>query len=120
LMDHPRCIFMGDLNPDPADTIAASDLSISACFTSTTVEALGAKKRAIYYDASGRFSGTYYDNFPHLVAHSYDELRELVHHWLYETSDQEFTFYLQTYVLGELDAFLDGGAITRLRKLLSG
>jgi polysaccharide biosynthesis PFTS motif protein len=115
---HPRCYSTGNEERDPAEVIAVSDLIVSASFTSTTIEALGARKKAIYFDPGNKFRGSYFDKFPNLVAHSYDELRFLVNYWLYKIKDEDFDCYLDTYVKGELDAHTDGKAITRLRQFL--
>lgn len=117
LRTHERCYATGN-TCDAAETIAASDLVVSACFTSCTVEALGARRKGIYFDATNRFKGYYYDRFPKLVAHGYEELRKLVQYWLYDITADEFDNYLKAYVKGELDAYVDGRAITRFRELL--
>jgi len=118
LARHQRCYFSGWFT-DPSEVNAVADLSITACFSSTTVEALGARKKAIYYDPSGFLKGTYYDKFPNLVAHSYAELKVLVKHYLYEVSEMEFNRWIDTVIIDEVDAFADGQAITRLRDLLT-
>lgn len=64
LRSHERCYAMGNMG-DVSEITAMSDPVVSACFTSPTVEALGARKKAIYPDASCRFRGGYYlTNFP--------------------------------------------------------
>ena len=118
IRNHSRCYLADELNSDPSETIAASDLVISASFTSPTIEALCSKKKAIYYAPNNKFRGTYYDQIPHFVAHNYGELKEMVDYWLNEMSDMEFNFLLNRYVLGELDPYLDGKAITRFRDKL--
>ena len=117
---HPRCFLSSWEDFDTSEAIAASDLVISACFTSTTVEALGGRKRAIYYDATERFRGTYYDRFPYILAHGYNELRDFVSHWLSESDEGEFARFLDQDVRVELEAGVDGKAITRFREWLSG
>ena len=116
--NHPRCYLTDELDSDPSETIAASDLVISAPFTSPSIESLSAKKRAIYFDATGRFRDTYYDQLPKFVAHDYVELRKAIDYWLNEVSDEEFLTFLNRYVLQELDEYLDGMAITRFRQKL--
>lgn len=116
LIRHPRCYTTTGSQSDPSEVTAISDLVVSACFTSVTVEALGARKRAIYFDATGKFRNLYFDRFPGFVAHSADELRDLVRYWLYENSEQEFTTFLETHIKGELESYLDGKAITRFRE----
>lgn len=114
---HSRCYVINEDYADPNDVVAASDLVISICFTSPTVEALGARKKAIYYDATGIFKGYFYDDFPNLVAHGEAELECLVNYWL-DLPDQEFESYLDTHIKGEIDAYVDGKAISRFRQEL--
>jgi polysaccharide biosynthesis PFTS motif protein len=119
IQDHPRCYLTDESNSDPSETIAASDLVISAPFTSPTIESLGAKKKAIYYDATGKCRGCYFDQFPQFVPHDYDELKIAIDYWLNKVSEEEFHSFLNRYVLVELDEYLDGKAITRFRQQLS-
>ena len=110
--------LLNDLQtPSPVNAIC--DLTISACFTTTAVEALGFGKKAIYFDATGRFKGYYYDRFPNFVAHGYKELVNLVDYWLYKIKDDEFSEYIDRHIKGELDPYADGFAITRFRELLT-
>jgi len=115
---HPRCYLAEELNSDPSETIAASDLVISASFTSPTIEALCSKKKAIYYAANNKFRGTYYDQIPYFVAHDYSELKEMVDYWLNKMTPKEFEGFLNQYIRGEIDPHLDGKAITRFRTKL--
>lgn len=109
--------FLEDLH-DPSVVNAVCDLNISACFTSTLNESLGYRKKAIYFDAVNNFRGCYYDCFPNLVAHTYDELIKLVDYWLYEVTDKEFSDYIDKYIKAEIDPYADGKATTRFRELL--
>ncbi|MHB8163395.1 MAG: polysaccharide biosynthesis PFTS motif protein [Methanoregula sp.] len=118
IQEHPRCYFTDTENADPAETIAISDLVISAPFTSPNIEALGSRTKAVYYDASGQFREYYYDQFPQFVAHNYKELSDLVEYWLKTATDNDFKKFLNTYIKGEIDEHLDGMAITRFRKKL--
>ena len=125
LKNHERCIFFSrydELGISAPEVIAVSDLVISAAYTSTTVEALGAKKKAVYYDVGGHNTGDkyYFNRFPKFVAHDYNELKKLVNYWLNEVTDREFEDFLNIYVKNEIDPYLDGKALTRLRKLLMG
>lgn len=115
---HPRCFVPGCKIETP-EVIKVSDLVISACFTSPTVESLGAKRKAIYFDASDKWRGVYYDRFPNLVAHDYNGLKEIVNFWLYQITDREFDNYLETYIEKESNIWIDGKAITSLRELLT-
>jgi polysaccharide biosynthesis PFTS motif protein len=118
LKGHNRCYVIGS-RYETAEVIAASDLVISACFTSCTIETLGARKKAIYFDATNKFESTYYDSFPKLIAHGFSELENLVNYWLYEVKENDFENYVQKHVIDELDAHADGRAITRFRELLA-
>jgi len=123
LENHDRCVLFYRWNEQgisAVEVIAESVLVISATYVSTTAEALGARKRAIYYDVASQYIGDryYFNRFPNFVAHNYDELKELVHYWLYEVTDKDFEDFLNTYVKDEIDPYLDGKALTRLRRLL--
>jgi polysaccharide biosynthesis PFTS motif protein len=115
---HSRCHLTDEMDSDPSETIAAADLVISAPFTSPTIESLGAQKKAIYFDPTGRFRNTYYDQIPGFVAHSSDELTTSIDYWLNEITDEQFHTFLKSHILCELDEYLDGLAITRFRQKL--
>ena len=122
LNNHERCMVFYTFNKEgisAVEVIAASDLVVSAAYTSTTAEALGAKKKAIYYDVAGHDIGNkyYFNRYPNFVAHSYEELKKLINYWL-KVHDKEFEDFLNTYVKNEIDPYLDCKAFTRLRKLL--
>ncbi len=123
--EHPRGAYIrktDNTNIYSYDVIAVSDMVISACFTSTHAEALGSKTRSIYYDEKGDYIGDnyYFNQFPNMVAHNYDELLLLVQKWLYEVSDDDFESYLEKYVKGEIDEYLDQKAIYRLHTIIYG
>ncbi len=117
LLNHPRCVA---LPPEiaPGAAIAEADLTISLAFTSTTVEALGARRRALYFDPKGRYRHSYYERFPNLVAHDRDELAWLCRYWL-DMPDADFQKYLDYYITPEFGGRLDAGAIARFRAALS-
>jgi len=118
LRRHPRCHLTG-YKGDPAGIIAISDLSITFDLSSSTVEALCAGKRAIFFDPCNRWRGCYYDKIPDLIAHDYEELTKLINKLLYETNEEEYRDFLNTSVKGEFDPYLDGKAVTRFQKLLA-
>ena len=95
-----------------------SDLVVACAFTSSTLEALGAKKKAIFYDPDERFRGYYYDQIPRLVAHGYTELKSSIHSLLYNISDDQYEEYLQKEILGKVEDYLDGKGLSRFRTLL--
>lgn len=115
--DFTRCLVIGK-KANPSEIIAMSDLTISSPFTSTTFEAVSARKKALWYDASGKFRQSYYDNVPGLVCHTYEELLTRVKDLLFETSDEKYGHYLETHIKGKIESYLDGKAITRFRTLL--
>ncbi len=117
LREHPRCHVTG-YQGDPSEIIALSDLTVTYAFSSSTVEALGARRKAIFFDPASRWRGCRYTRIPNFVAHSYEELKRLIHYWLYEVTDKDFKNFLNTYAKDEMDPYLDGKAATRLRKLL--
>ena len=119
LRDHPRCCVTG-YNADPVTIINVSDLIVTYAFSSSTIEAIGLRKKAIFYDPADRFRGYYYDEIPDLVAHGPKELKCLINKLLYETTHEEYGDYLNKTMLNKVDDYLDGRAITRFRNLLAG
>jgi polysaccharide biosynthesis PFTS motif protein len=120
IKENPRCFLIADQDYDSSDVIAACDLVLSACFTAPTVEALGARRKAMFHDATNKFPDGYYSKFPHLVSRDYENLKECVDFWLNKTTPAEFDQYLERYIRNEVEAGLDGLAITRFRRLLAG
>ena len=118
LQSHPRCFFTGPSHPDSSEAIAASHLVVSIAFTSPTVEALGSRKRAIFYDPLTKFRGSYYDTIPRFVAHHYSELENLIDYWLYHTTEDEFDEFIRRYIVNEIDECADGRGISRFREKL--
>ena len=118
LEKHPRC-YLPSRSMNSSEAIAFSDLTVSFPFTSTTFEALSARKKALYYDASGKFKGTFYDNIPGLVCHDYITLRNKVNDLLFNISDEEYNIYLDQNIKGKLENYLDEKAISRFRALLT-
>jgi len=118
LKRHVRCCVPG-YNADPVTIINVSDLIVTYAFSSSTTEALGARKRAIFYDPANRFRGYYYDDIPNLVAHGYEELKQLTKNVLYETTHREYDDYLDKEILNKVDDYLDGRALSRFRGLLA-
>lgn len=118
LQEHPRCYLpLRDMNTSEA--IAFSDLTISFPFTSTTFEALSARKKAVYYDVAGEFRGTFYDNVKGLVCHSFDELLKRTKELLFEIDEPAYNKYLDEFVKIRIEPYLDGNALTRFRELLT-
>ena len=118
LENHKRCYCVKN-RENASEIIAFSGLTVSFPFTSTTFEALSTRKKAIWYDVSGKFRDSFYDSIPGLVCHSYEELLKRVKNLLLETSEEEYANYIDKYVKGKIESYLDGKAITRFRALLT-
>lgn len=101
-----------------SEIIALCDLTIAFPFVSTVFEAVSARKRAIWHDASGKFLGAFYDSVPDLVTHNYSELLTRVKTLLYFLSDGDYEDYLNAYIKGKMESYLDGLGISRFRNLL--
>lgn len=114
----PRVHFAGD-RADPASVIAGSDLTVTFSYSSVTAEALGARRRAIWYEPGQRWRGALYDRIPGLVTHGYDELVKRTRELLHEPDDAGWDRYLDTEVKGLVEDYLDGAALTRFRALLA-
>ena len=102
------------------DIIAASDLIVTYYMSSPTGEALGARKKAIWYKSKKSARSNMYDKIPGLVVYGYAELEKRVHQLLYEVNEKEYDDYLERYIKGNVETALDGLAITRFRQLLKG
>jgi polysaccharide biosynthesis PFTS motif protein len=72
-----RDIFTIPKGQEPSTVIGESAVIICAPFTSIAVEAREAGIPAVYYDASDKWRGTYYDR-QGIVAHTFEELEDLV------------------------------------------
>ena len=117
LREHPRVVFPGHQG-DPTSIIAGSDLTITYCFSSISAEALGAGRRAIWFEPGARWRDTLYGRVPGLVAHGYDELVARARALLFEVSHDDYRAYLDRHVRGVVEDFLDGRGLTRFRQLL--
>ncbi len=98
--------------------IAASDVVITHCMSSPTAEALSARKKAFWYESGHKHQGIDYDQIPGLVVHGYDDLTRRIDALL-AMSDQAFDQYLDTYIKGKVDAYLDGQAMLRFKEQLA-
>lgn len=118
LRAHPRVHFAGH-EGDPTSIIAGSDLTITFCFSSVTADALGAARRAIWYEPDHRWGNALFSRAPGLVAHGYAELSRRARALLYEVTESEDAAYLDRHVRGLVEEYLDGGGLTRFRALLT-
>jgi len=112
-----NCCVVGD-DADPVSIISISDLVVTYAFSSSTIEALGARKKAIFYDPMAKFSCNCYKTIPDFIANNYQELKCLIRKLLYKVTDKEYEEYLQDKILNEVEDYLDGKGITRFRELL--
>lgn len=119
LKAHPRVRFF-DHSTDPTLVVAASDLTVTFCFSSVSAEALGAGKKGIWYEPGQRWRDAWYSRHTGLTAHGYEELKAAVHRLLFQTSDREYADYLDQTVRGVVEEFLDGKGLSRFRALLAG
>jgi len=99
---HPRIYSESSLQSAPEEFIAAADVVVSAPFTSPTIEAIGAGKKAVFLDATGDMKGTYYTRFPNLVT------------WDLNVGIERAT----KQPFDTLDPYRDGKGITRFRELI--
>ena len=117
LSRHSRLFFCGS-DVAPAEVLALCDLAISFPFTSVTVEALAARVKALYYDPRNKIYGSYDTQIPGLVTHGFEQLKRRVQE-LADMNPETYRHYLDQHVLGVLDPYLDGKALSRFRDLLS-
>lgn len=117
LKSNSRVYWAGDSGDAPA-IMAFSDLVVTHCMSSPTAEALGARKKAIWYESSDKYRGVMYDKIPGLIAHGYKELEQRIENLLYKISEEEYNEYLDKFIKGKVESHLDGLALTRFRQLL--
>ncbi len=118
LKEHSNVCWAGHAG-DNTDIMTGSDGVITHCLSSPTTEALGAKKRAIWYESKDKHRGLIYDQIPDLIAHGYQELTENLKYLLYDVSDDKYSDYLDKYIRSKIEYQLDGLALTRFRRLIS-
>lgn len=117
--NHPRALVVGS-GADPSEIIKISDVVITYAFSSSTTEALGCRKKAIFYDPTDTLREYYYNEIPGLVAHGYQELEDRVKCLLYRTDNKQYEQYLDTEVLFRVEDYLDGMGLERFRNMLVG
>ncbi|MBI3954329.1 MAG: polysaccharide biosynthesis PFTS motif protein [Chloroflexi bacterium] len=115
---HERCCFIGP-RASGAELIACADLTVSFPFSSTTLEAVGARRRGLFFDPNSKYPSSYFNRVPGLVARGWTELSRRVDELLAMT-DAEYGAYLERHVKGDLDPFLDARGLSRFRALLTG
>ena len=94
-----------------------ADVTISACFSSPTVEAIGAGKKGIFYDPTDRFPNAFWSHIPGMVCNGKQGLKDRLHELLYGCSAHEYHKYIQENC-GDLEGYFDGYGISRLRHRL--
>ncbi|MFC1631078.1 polysaccharide biosynthesis PFTS motif protein [Candidatus Omnitrophota bacterium] len=119
LQGHPRC-YLPLKNMNSCEASAFSELTISFAFGSPTFEALAARKKSIFYDPSDKFRDTLYDKIPGLVCHDYGQLLQRAKQLLFDVDREAYNKYLDEFVKGEFEPYLDSQALTRMRRLLTG
>ena len=118
LMNNDRVYWAGDAG-DLITIISISDLIVTHCLSSCTAEALGARKKAVWYESGTKHSNVLYKNIPRLIVQGFSALNETLDYLLYQVTDDEYKTYLDTWIKENVEYSLDGLALTRLRKLLT-
>ncbi|MCE5325932.1 MAG: hypothetical protein LLG01_05910 [Planctomycetaceae bacterium] len=117
LQNHPRVRWAGIEGRVPA-IISASDVTVTHCLSSPTFEALGAGRKAFWYDPRNTCRGVLYDQAPGLIAHGYEQLlartRELL-----EMDEAIYSDYLRREIAGKVETYVDGRGLDRFRQLLT-
>lgn len=119
LKAHPRVRFFSSAE-DPNRVILGPDLTVTFCFSAVSAEALGARKKGIWYEPGRRWERTFWGKDPMLTAHGYEELGRLVRTLLDEMDDAAYGRFLESNARGPVDSFLDGKGLSRFQELLSG
>lgn len=117
LARHERVLLL-DPKESPSELMALADAIVSFPFTSTTFEALAAGRRALWFDATDKFRGTFFDAVPGLVCHDDAALERRVAELL-ALPDESWKTFIDERVRGAIEPYCDGRALTRWRELLA-
>ncbi|PIQ85210.1 MAG: hypothetical protein COV74_09635 [Candidatus Omnitrophica bacterium CG11_big_fil_rev_8_21_14_0_20_45_26] len=101
---------------DSSELMDNCDLVISFPFTSTTFEAMSAKRPAFWHDPIGLYKSTPYAQIPQATTHGYEGLSTRVREILKQ--NQEGNIRCDYPASDWMDPFQDGRAIHRFRELL--
>lgn len=99
--------------------LALTDLTIGLPFTSVVVEAMGAGKPAVYFDAARQYPEASWHGIPGLVCDTLDDLERRARELLWQVSRDEYRVYLERYA-SDVEGHFDGLGMTRLRRRLCG
>lgn len=113
---HRRCLMVGH-RASGSEVIAFSDLTIAFPFSSSAIEAIGARRRGLYYDPRDKYPRSFFREIPRLVVTTWQDLADRVDELL-AMRDADYEAYLERYVKGDIDPYLDARALTRFRSLL--
>lgn len=116
LARHERVLLL-DPKESPSELMAMADVIVSFPFTSTTFEALAAGRKALWFDATDKFRGTFFAAVPGLVCHDAGSLERRVAELL-TCADDDWKAFIRDRVRGTVEPHCDGRALTRWRGLL--
>jgi len=117
LARHERVLILAP-RESPSELMALSDLVVSFPFTSTSFEALAAGRKALWFDATDKFRGTFFDAVPGLVCHDAAALKARCAELL-AGRDADWKKFVAERVRGTIEPYCDGRALTRWRELLA-
>lgn len=117
LARHERVLILAP-EESPSELMAAADAVVSFPFTSTTFEALAAGRKALWFDATDKFRGTFFDAVPGLVCHDTESLKRRCAELLACGGDA-WKAFIDERVRGTVEPYCDGRALTRWRELLA-
>lgn len=117
LARHERVLILPP-QESPSELMALSDLVVSFPFTSTSFEALAAGRKALWFDATNKFRGTFFDAVPGLVCHDAPALKARCAELL-ACGDASWKAFIAERVRGTIEPYCDGRALTRWRELLA-
>ena len=117
VIQNDRVYYAGNDGDIPL-IMALSQVVITHCMSSTTAEALGAGKKAFWYESGQKHRGLLYEKIPGLVVHGYSALRARIDELVLSTSNMEFNEYLTNHIKGKVVHECDGHALEEVRSLL--
>ncbi len=94
LREHPRVCWAGH-SADKVEILQVSDVVVTHALSSPTAEAIGAGKKAFWYESNSKHKETFYANINGMVISGYLNLEVRIDELIYKVSKDEYDLYLE-------------------------
>jgi polysaccharide biosynthesis PFTS motif protein len=103
---------------DAYELMSRADIVVTHAISSSSIEAIAAGKRALFYDPGDRYAGSHYDQIDGLICSTKTELGNELDRIL-KLDQQKYRATIQSTYPGVIDGFMDGRGVQRFCKLLA-